>query len=170
MLCYKRKNNVAKIIFVLYCLILIWLVLFKFSFSFSEISWFARTRSLNLIPFYYDTEVGNSHIKEVVMNVLVFVPMGIYLKILDMPAAKTVLTAFIFSFFLELIQFVTTIGASDITDIITNTTGAVIGVCLYLLAKKIFVDKKRIAKVVNILASIFIFLFLSLAVLLYIAN
>ena len=83
MLCFKRKNNVAKIIFVLYCLILIWLVLFKFSFSFSQIPWFARTRRLNLIPFYYYIEAGNFHIKEIAMNVLVFIPMGLYLKILD---------------------------------------------------------------------------------------
>ena len=170
MICNKRKPNAAKIIFILYCLILIWIVLFKMSFSFSEIPWFSRTRRLNLIPFYYYIEAGNFHIKEIAMNVLVFIPMGLYLKILDISGAKAVLTGFIFSFSLEVIQFVTTIGASDITDIITNTTGTAIGVCSYLLARKIFADKAKIAGVINILASIVIVLFLSLAGILFMAN
>ena len=170
MLSIKRKNNATRIIFIIYCLILIWIVLFKVSFSFSEILWFARTRSVNIIPFYYDNNVGDFHIKEVIMNVLIFVPMGLYLKMLDISSKKIILFGFIFSFFLELIQFVLAIGASDITDLITNTTGTAVGWCLYILAGKIFADKAKTDKVINVMASIAVSLFLSLAVILFVAN
>lgn len=166
----KRKPNATRIILILYCLILIWIVLFKMAISFSEIPWFARTRSVNYIPFYYDNDVGRFHIKEIVMNVLIFAPFGIYLKMLDLSSKKTILSGFIFSFVLELFQFVLAIGASDITDIITNTTGTAIGICLYILAKRIFADKAKTDRVINVLASIAILLFLTLALLLFIAN
>ncbi len=166
----KRKLNVTKIIFLIYCLLLIWLILFKMTFSFRDIQWFSGTRSVNLIPFCYMTDVGNIQTKEVVMNVLVFIPMGIYLKMLTMSSKKAILFGFASSLLFEVSQFLFAIGASDITDIITNTFGTIVGVCLYVLLKKIFADKQKMDRIINGMAAIVLTLFGVLTVLLFLAN
>jgi glycopeptide antibiotics resistance protein len=50
----------------------------------------------------------------------------------------------------EAVQFIFAIGRSDITDILGNTLGGLIGIGIYTLASKIF--KNRTAQVVNMLA------------------
>ena len=83
---------------------------------------------------------------------------------------KTIIYGCGFSFVLELCQFVFAIGASDITDIITNTLGTAVGMCLYALAIKVFSDTQKTDRVINGIASIALVLFFSLALLLFIAN
>lgn len=48
--------------------------------------------SLNLIPFHYDREIGTYfHITEILENILIFVPFGMLLKILNINNKKIVL-------------------------------------------------------------------------------
>lgn len=166
----KRKLNASIIIYVIYCLILIWLVLFKFTFSFEDFQWLQTTRRVNLIPFYYDTDVGHIHAKEVIMNAFVFVPMGLYLKMLTISGKKAVLIGAAGSLAFEVIQFVFAIGASDITDIITNTLGTVVGVCLYALLRKVFADKEKTDRFINRIAVVALVLFGIVMGLLILAN
>ncbi len=49
---------------------------------------------------------------------------------------KIIFLGFILSFTLETMQFILNIGASDITDIITNTTGTIVGLFLYFILEK----------------------------------
>lgn len=166
----ERKLNVTKIIFAIYGLFLIWLILFKMAFSLDDIPWFSRTRSVNLIPFRYITDVGNIHTKEVVMNVIVFIPMGVYLKMLAVSSKKAVLLGAVSSLAFELSQFLFAIGACDITDIITNTLGTVVGVGLYALLRKIFRDKQKADRFINGAATIALIGFGGLLTLLILAN
>ncbi len=167
----KMKRNIAtRNIFIIYCLILIWIVLFKTAFSFEEIHWFERTRSVNLIPFYYGTDMERFQMREVLLNVLVFVPWGVYLKMLDVSSRKTLIYGCGCSIVLELCQFVLAIGASDITDIITNTFGTIVGIYVYLIARKIISNKETLDRIINGMATIALSLFGMLAVLLFIAN
>lgn len=46
-----------------------------------------------------------------------------------------------FSLFLETLQYLLAMGASDITDVINNTLGAVIGVLLWKAFRKIAGEK-----------------------------
>ena len=77
----KRKSNcLATILFLIYLALLVWIILFKLQFSISDLD---KVRSINLIPFHYDKKVGTAfHLTEVLENVLIFVPMGIYLQML----------------------------------------------------------------------------------------
>ena len=77
----KRKPNcLATILFLIYLALLVWIILFKLQFSISDLD---KVRSINLIPFHYDKEVGAAfHLTEVLENFLIFVPMGIYLQML----------------------------------------------------------------------------------------
>ncbi|MGR5961227.1 VanZ family protein [Bacillus cereus] len=69
----------------------------------------------------------------------------------------------------EAIQFIFAIGRSDITDVLDNTLGGVIGIGIYALLFKIF--KNRTVKVVNILALVVtVFIVLYFAYLFYLSQ
>ena len=67
----KRKSNcLATILFLIYLALLVWIILFKLQFSISDLD---KVRSINLIPFHYDKEVGAAfHLTEVLDNILIF--------------------------------------------------------------------------------------------------
>ena len=169
----KPKLTLTHALFFLYCLFIVWAVLFKTSFSLSEFRdmLFSRPRTLNLIPFYYDCDVSvRFHISEVLMNTVLFFPFGVYLKMLDFPARRAILSGFLLSLALELCQFAFALGAADITDLITNTLGTAAGVCLYLLTLKLFRNKTKINKILSVLALTATILLGLLLLLLYLAN
>lgn len=56
-------------------------------------------------------------------------------------------------------QYIFTIGASDITDVIDNTLGAVIGILLYLGMKNL---EREDGKIITILGAVLEVLFLAL--------
>ena len=137
----KFQKNFSNIVFIIYFALLIWLVLFKLNINFSEMSYF---RSVNIIPFYYDREIGFAfHFKEVLYNVLIFIPLGVCIDIYksDWSFFKKILPCLSISLLFEIIQFVFALGASDITDIITNTAGGITGAILCFLLKKMFPQK-----------------------------
>jgi glycopeptide antibiotics resistance protein len=165
----KRKINMTKVLFGIYILLLIWIILFKASFSIADFIGLSKMRSINLIPFYYSTEVS-FHLREVIANLLIFVPLGIYLKMLDNDSKKVILYGFIFSVLLEVSQFIFKLGATDITDVITNVGGTILGVYAYILLEKIFRNKEKINNVLRIIALIFTVLFSMLMTLLIVSN
>ena len=67
-------------------------------------------------------------------------------------------------------QFIFSIGASDITDIITNTIGTIVGLFLYLILEKCLKDKTKTNQILNILGMIGSVLFIFLILLLIIGN
>ena len=103
----KRKSNcLATILFLIYLALLVWIILFKLQFSISDLD---KVRSINLIPFHYDKEVGAAfHLTEVLENFLIFVPMGIYLQML-LPRTKLYVKFMMIagtSFLLETMQYI----------------------------------------------------------------
>lgn len=148
----KKQKNFSIIVFGIYLVLLIWLILFKFSININELG---HIRNINLIPFQ-DSMVINGHleIREIIYNVLVFVPLGVYISIFNQKWSftKKIIPCFCLSFFFETAQFVFAIGASDITDLIGNTLGGIIGIVLYGLFVKIF--KKKHITVINVLGAI----------------
>lgn len=137
----KSQKICFNIVFIIYFVLLIWLVLFKFSINFNELD---HIRSVNLIPFYYDTEIGFAfHFKEVLYNVLIFIPLGVCIGVYksDWSFGKKILPGFSVSLLFEVLQFVFALGACDITDLITNTTGGITGILLCCLLQKIFPKK-----------------------------
>ena len=107
-----------KILFFIYLAALVWIIVFKLQFSISDID---RVRSINFIPFKESVVVNHEiNISEIINNAIIFVPFGIYLKMLkkDWSLLKDFLTFLCVSLFFEIIQYVFAIGRSDITDII----------------------------------------------------
>lgn len=162
----EGQKRVSYIVFGVYLLLLCWLVLFKFATSIEEIPHF---RQINLIPFHYDAE-SPFHVREVIDNILVFVPAGVYFTaFLDKQRKGTgVFAVFLLSMIFESCQWIFSIGVSDITDVIDNTLGGLLGCLLIYFLAKIFPENKM--KIVNILGIIIEVAGIALLSILLIAN
>jgi len=162
----KRKKATVYGLFILYLMLLVWVILFKMAASFSEIASWEPYRSVNLIPFFYDTETSG-HLSEVVWNGIAFIPFGIFLRMMDRNPVPTILMGAGFSFLLETLQFTFRIGATDVTDLIMNTGGTAIGVLLYAVAERLLVRKERVDELfltLAVIGTVFLFLFLIVVV------
>ena len=165
----KGKTNALMIVLtVIYVMVVAWIILFKM-LPISEIGSMDHLRSINLIPFHYDEETS-SHFSEVIENILIFVPLGVYLRILGKHSLFAVACGAAFSLFLEIVQFILGIGATDITDLMMNTLGAAVGVLIYFCLKSIFKDVKKLNKVLRIIALIGTGIFVGLMMVLMWAN
>ena len=122
----KVKINIVRVLFALYCALVVWTILFKLSFSIEEIY---GIRRLNLIPFYF-VFVPRFNLGEMIENVLIFIPFGMYLKIFGVKSKTAVISGFCFSFLLELCQYIFKLGTCDITDVMANTAGCATGVLI----------------------------------------
>lgn len=62
------------------------------------------------------------------------------------------MTALVFavSFALECSQYVLAVGRFDITDLITNTTGGLVGIGVYLIGCALFRDKEKAEQVIDV--------------------
>ncbi len=129
-------------------------LLFKLQFSISDLD---KVRSINLIPFHYDKEVGAAfHLTEVLENFLIFVPMGIYLQML-LPRTKLYVKFMLIagtSFLLETMQYILAVGRSDITDVLTNTAGGLLGLAVYSMAARLIGNRIKANRLFSILAGI----------------
>ena len=154
----KRKPNcLATILFLIYLALLVWIILFKLQFSISDLD---KVRSINLIPFHYDKEIGAAfHLTEVLENFLIFVPMGIYLQML-LPRTKLYVKFMLIagtSFLLETMQYILAVGRSDIsdiTDVLTNTAGGLLGLAVYSMAARLIGNRIKANRLFSILAGI----------------
>lgn len=126
-------------------------------------------REINLIPFGGSVIAnGKVDFDEIINNAIVFIPVGAYFSLLfkNKSALKAIGSVFGISFVYEIIQFIFAIGASDITDLISNTLGGIIGVALVYVLSIVLKDKthkilNRIAMVCTVLVVIFLFMLLA---------
>lgn len=135
---------------VLYLLALVWLVVFRDVNSVADIYMSAEERTLNLIPFKYN------YIGEIIHNIILFIPMGIYISALDFSNIVGRISAITcFGIFLELSKFFLVIGAFDITNIISNAIGGCLGSFVYIAIYFFKKDFGSCKKLVNIAGIIF---------------
>ena len=151
----KRKSNCfVTILFLIYLALLVWIILFKLQFSISDLD---KIRSINFIPFHYDKEIGAAfHLTEGLDNFLIFVPMGIYLQML-LPGTKLYVKFMLIagtSFLLETMQYILAVGRSDITDVLTNTAGGLLGLAVYSMTARLIGNRIKANRLFSILASI----------------
>lgn len=92
-----------------------------------DILYFRFGLNVNLEPFLYMF----SDLKNTVLNVILFFPLGVFLPLLwqDFRSPwKSILVGFLTSLTVELLQ-IFTYRATDVNDLITNTAGTLIGFC-----------------------------------------
>lgn len=166
----RRVKTLGSLLFIIYLLFLVWIILFKLQFSLKDID---PIRFVNLIPFHYTNAVSELfQIKEIRDNVLIFIPFGILLSMLapKMNLRSKILIIFGTSFAFETMQYILSIGVTDITDLITNVSGGLIGIFSYTFLLKLVKDKQRIDAAISILGSILAVLFSGLMSILLLAN
>jgi glycopeptide antibiotics resistance protein len=115
------------------------------------------TRKVNIIPFSEPSILnGKTDPGEMILNVVIFVPLGIYAGMLfeKWTFGKKLLFFSFISFIVEGLQFILAVGASDITDIITNTIGAIIGLVIFKAIEKAFTNNVKAQKFINLIAAI----------------
>lgn len=161
-----RSNNSTRkltlILFIIYLIGLSWLIVLKFNVAFL---WIGEERSVNFIPFI---EPWISHTRfdpiEMILNTLVFVPFGIYTGILfkNWRVSKHALIFSSFSLICEALQYILAVGAADVTDIINNTLGGLIGLFILKGIDKIFLNEVKTRKFINITSTIATALIISL--------
>lgn len=119
------------IVFVLYFTLMPIITSLPFIFSHSY-------RPMDLNPF--DDLIYNRFdaLRQVILNVIMMIPFGLFFPLIcknkKLLFIKTILATFIFSLSIEILQpLLSNLRSSDITDVITNTCGGVIGYIGYLI-------------------------------------
>ena len=99
------------------------------------------------------------------MNCIFFIPLGLLLNVnfKNVGDLLKVAVILVFSLTAELIQFIFAIGATDITDVITNTVGGFLGLKLYDLNKR-YVHNERLDAVITFVGTVLFVLFISIKV------
>lgn len=135
------KDFIIKIIYVGYVSALVQITIIRDWNNFFNIS--NLNYSINMIqyiPFY--TIVESYHlgrwqlIYHVLGNMLWFLPFGFISPVIIKNITnikKIIILSFIFSFSIELLQFLLNSGISDIDDIILNILGSILGYNIYKL-------------------------------------
>jgi len=96
-----------------------------------------RTRSIELIPFHDFFRVRGffNPLFNTMGNLALFVPLGILLGVWwVMPVQRSAVIGFFFSLGIEITQFILGVGYSDISDLLLNTLGAMLGAWLAVKA------------------------------------
>ena len=165
----QEKNQIRnfwlKILFIIYLLLLITILFLKNEYrmgGFEDINTFSNEHfeTINIIPFA--TIIGyisgllfeginiNIVVINLATNLLLFAPMGFFIPILFDKKVKNIkqfgMVMVLITILVEILQFITYSGSTDIDDIILNTTGAII---IYMLMKTKFV-KNLLNKVIDV--------------------
>lgn len=144
----SKKCTLGLLIF--YLIALSWIIIFKLQFSIADLP---HLRNINLMPFGESVIVnGTVHYDEIIQNLLAFIPYGLFIHILweDRSLLIQFIPIICTSLFFEIVQFIFAIGASDITDLITNSLGGIIGVFVAIAISK--VSAKNWIKIINIVS------------------
>lgn len=152
----KMDNKISKIVFhniLLYGVMAFYLlILFVLLFHKKSVGSF---QSFNLVPFgtisayLFDNDIvlQSFALSNILGNIVIFVPLGIYAMLINRKKSMIVNTSLValFSVVAEILQFIFKVGATDIDDVILNTIGGLIGVTLYKVIHFIFKSKTKLA-------------------------
>ena len=153
----KIRNFWLKALFIIYCLLLITILFLNNEYrmgGFQNIDTFSKEHfeASNVIPFatiieYIIGVISDDINTSIVIinfatNLLLFAPMGFFIPLLFKNKITNIkqfiILIIILSLFVEILQFITYRGSTDIDDIILNTIGAII---VYILMKTKLVKK-----------------------------
>lgn len=162
----EEKNKIIKywlnILFVIYCVLLLVVLFLNNAYrrfpalqSFNPFS-IEHLKTINIVPFATITNhlmgIKNNSITalNIIVNLILFAPMGFFVPLLFKDKIKNTLN-FVFliiliSLSVEILQFITWRGATDIDDIILNTLGA----CIIYILMKLKLVKRLLNKILDL--------------------
>ena len=163
---FYLKQFLLYFFLVVYIALLCKLILFKDVTSPFDLFNSGReiVRDISLIPFKSTIEFFNDPGSSfglaawnVLGNILIFIPLGIFLRMYKTTTKlwKYLAVIFTVSLSFEVLQFIFGVGHSDIDDIIFNTIGGIVGVFIYKALFKILRGEERARTTIIFFAIIF---------------
>lgn len=151
----KDTKKLACVLLALYALCLFWVVILKCNMypavegtrlTIGKLPLFERMH-FSLAKF------AKSDIPDIVVNILIFIPLGLLLPILKEknPCIFTASVGILTTIIVEITQLITAIGGFTYIDIMNNSLGTFIGIMLYFEIRKAL--NKKTIKIAMILAS-----------------
>ena len=139
-------NRLTTVLFIIYLIALYWILLFKLGVQFS----YMGERRTNLVPFS-----GPILTSENILNIVIFIPLGVYAGSLfeKWLLGKKLFFVFLLSLLVEGLQYILRVGAFDITDIVTNTLGGIIGLVIFKGLEKAFSNHVKAQRCINMIAA-----------------
>lgn len=152
MVTYTKEKSRSYRKVILYCTIAVYTYILLSIIVFKNLSspidllnpYRSMIRSVNLIPFegiWMKNVSARFNITSIVGNIALFVPLGIYITMFTQKYAlkvdakiifiKNTTIIFLISLFLEVFQYIFSIGVSDINDVILNLLGGILGIVIY---------------------------------------
>lgn len=138
----RRRHRLLGVLFAIYLTLLVWIVLWKL-----EVPWVGEaailSRPIKLIPFVPDGTAGASQPVELVINLALFIPFGLYVGLLA-PGWRLSISAAVFagaSLVLETTQHLLSVGSFDVTDVIVNTAGGLVGLGILTVIRRRLHDR-----------------------------
>ncbi|HBN82806.1 MAG TPA: VanZ family protein [Clostridiales bacterium] len=94
---------------------------------------------MNMTPFVDYIHGRGDALRQIILNVIMIIPFGFLLPIVKKQSMfSCIYKTFLFSLGIELLQpLINGLRSSDITDVITNTIGGLLGYLFYLLFKPV---------------------------------
>jgi len=135
----SRRRRLLIALFVVYLVLLVWIILWKLELPYIGAA-ASLPRPIKLVPYLPSGDFDASDPLEVLVNILLFVPFGIYVRMLA-PRLHVWAVAGILivsSLALETTQHLLSVGSFDVTDVIDNALGWLIGLGLVVLAQRRF--------------------------------
>lgn len=174
----KQFKFLSTCIFIMYFIIIIWIITFKCNLIqsitdtylfFKEMTIIERI-NFDLVPFKDYIEGPfisqiNTIIEDDILNILFFVPLGMYasLFIKKHKFIKVILFSFLLSLFFEIFQLFSLIGSFSTKDLITNVLGSIIGYFIYRLMYKKENSQLKL-KVYNVISTIVVVILIFICV------
>lgn len=96
---------------------------------------------MNLVPFIDVTLARGDFVRQIILNIVMTIPFGFLFPLTKQTNEnflKTILACFLLSLTIEILQpLINGFRSSDITDLITNVIGGIIGYLFYIVLKPI---------------------------------
>lgn len=150
----RTHKSLTIVLLIIYLVVLTWRIVLKGYFDLSILT-IVEFRSINLIPLAGSVFVnGKIVLSEILLNVIAFIPFGVYLSMLNenWHFIKKVLPILFVSLAYETLQYIFAIGATDITDLLANTLGGIIGIGVFSIMQRLL-DEKTLP-LFNVLATV----------------
>ena len=139
------KNKLIKKIFIIY---IVGVIVFTFIIRENLVVRTCNNREIVFIPLREYVKIFHGQnrsfwFKQIMLNILLFVPLGIMLPMISerfKKLWKVVLIGFLFSCLIEAMQYITGRGLTEIDDVINNTLGAFLGYLIFVRISKLRKD------------------------------
>lgn len=142
----KRIEKLATVALVLYIICLVWIISLKCNIiqPVVESRYFSGQFSLFERVIFSTSKFAKTSTKDLIANVLVFVPLGLLIPFLkkEKPYISTALFGFALSLGFEVLQIINCIGGFTYIDILANSLGAILGSIAHFHLRKVVTEKQ----------------------------